>query len=95
MESGLHPDDLCDYDFHSGKGCGHCRGVGYRGRKAIAEVLQLNDELREIITSNQPLRLLKEAARKTGLRSLREAALALVRHGETTLQEINRVTFAA
>lgn len=95
MESGLHPDDLFDYDFHSGKGCGHCRGVGYRGRKAIAEVLQLNDELREIITSNQPLRLLKEAARKTGLRSLREAALALVRHGETTLQEINRVTFAA
>jgi general secretion pathway protein E len=55
----------------------------------------LNDELRELIVSRQPIRVIKEAARKLGTRDLREAALDLVRTGETTLSEINRVTFVA
>ena len=55
----------------------------------------LNDELRELITSRAPLRELKEAARRGGTRFLREAAYDAVRQGETTLQEINRVTFVS
>jgi general secretion pathway protein E len=75
------------------KGCRECRGSGFKGRKAIAELLVLNDEIRELITSRAPLRALKEAARKNGTRFLREAALDAVQRGETTLQEIDRVTF--
>jgi len=76
-----------------GRGCGHCRGTGYRGRIATAEVLVLNDELRELIVKGEPVRVLREAALRQGTRFLREAALDRVKRGETTLQEINRVTF--
>ena len=94
-ESGLTAEATRDWKFVDGKGCRECRGTGYRGRKAIAELLVLNDELRELITSRAPIRALKEAAAKNGTRFLREAALDAVRRGETTLQEINRVTFVA
>jgi general secretion pathway protein E len=43
--SGLRPEDVGDWHFKVGKGCGHCRGSGFKGRKAIAEVLNLNDEI--------------------------------------------------
>ncbi len=91
--SGISPDN--DFDFRIGRGCGQCRGSGFKGRKAIAELLYLNDELREKIVAREPIRLLKELAQRNGTHFLREAAVKLVRSGETTLQEINRVTFVA
>ena len=84
-----------DWKFHRAVGCGACRGTGYRGRKAIAELLVLNDEIRELIISRAPIRQLKEAARRSGTRSLRASALDLVRDGMTSLEEANRVTFVA
>jgi general secretion pathway protein E len=92
-ESGLESIDVSSWKFVSGRGCRECRGAGYRGRKAIAELMILNDELRELITGRAPVRQLKEAAVRHGTRLLRDAALDAVRLGETTLQEINRVTF--
>jgi general secretion pathway protein E len=79
----------------SGTGCAECRGSGFRGRKAIAELMILNDELRELIVARAPARKLKEAARAAGTGSLREAALSLVERGETTAEEIDRVTSVA
>jgi general secretion pathway protein E len=93
--SGLRLEDVGDWHFKVGKGCGHCRGSGFKGRKAIAEVLNLNDESRELIVARAPIRQLKKAAQENGTRLLRESALDLVRKGETTLTEINRVTFVA
>jgi len=86
-------DDATGYDFRAGKGCGQCRGTGYKGRKAISEMLLLNDEIRELIIARAPIRALKEAAFRSGVRSLRQVSLDMVRRGETTLEEINRVTF--
>nr|WP_223248342.1 GspE/PulE family protein [Sulfurirhabdus autotrophica] len=94
-DSGLTPEETAGYTFRSGLGCGQCRGSGYKGRKAIAELLNLNDEIRELIVAREPIRRIKEAARKNGTRFLRESALDLVAKGETTLQEVNRVTFVA
>lgn len=85
--------DSTGFHFRHGRGCGHCRGSGYKGRRAIAELLFLDDELRELITERAPLRTLKECARKRGFRSLRQAGLEMVANGETSLQELNRVTF--
>ncbi len=93
LDSGLDGQDLSGFKFHVGLGCGQCRGTGYKGRRAIAEILDLDDEIREMIVSQAPIRQVKEAARKKGTRFLRESALDLVRNGVTTLQEINRVTF--
>lgn len=92
-DSGLDAGDA--FAFRSGRGCGQCRGSGYRGRKAIAEMLLLNDEIRELIVARAPIRALKEAAFRSGVKLLRAAALDMVRGGETTLEEINRVTFIA
>jgi general secretion pathway protein E len=94
-DSGLTRKSSENYQFIKGKGCGQCRGTGYAGRKAIAEILLLNDELRGLITSRAPVVQIKEAARQNGTRLLREAALDLVEQGVTTLEEINRVTFVA
>ena len=92
-DSGLSEAAARGYDFRKGAGCGQCRGSGYKGRKAIAETLILNDELRELIVERAPIRRLKEAAGRHGMTVLRAAALELVCHGETDLTEVNRVTF--
>lgn len=92
-ESGI--DDPQNYRFHAGRGCQQCRNTGYKGRRAIAEVLRLTDEIREMIIARASIRAMKEQARKEGTRFLRDVALELVREGHTTLQEVNRVTFIA
>ncbi len=92
-ESGLTEAQAASFRFRAGRGCRECRGSGYKGRKAIAELMILNDELRELITARAPVRQLKEAARTNGTRFLRDAALEAVKNGESTLEEINRVTF--
>jgi general secretion pathway protein E len=94
-ESGLAEVDVSQWKFVVGKGCRECRGAGYKGRMAIAELMILNDELRELITARAPVRQLREAAQRSGTRLLRDAAYDAVRKGQTTLQEINRVTFVS
>jgi general secretion pathway protein E len=94
-ESGLGAADAARFAFRAASGCGHCRGTGFKGRKAIGEVLLLNDEIRELIVARAPGRLIRDAAARNGTRLLREIALDMVACGETTLQEINRVTFVA
>jgi general secretion pathway protein E len=93
-ESGLGGPQAA-FRFRKGRGCGNCRGTGYRGRKAIGELLVMNDEFRQMIATRAPARELKAAARAAGTRTLRERALELVRDGETSLEEANRVTFVA
>ena len=83
------------FKFRRGQGCGHCRGTGYHGRRAVGELLVLNDEMREAIVSRAPVRQLKELAHKAGVRLIRHSALDLVRRGQTTVEEVNRVTIMA
>ncbi|MDD5250689.1 MAG: GspE/PulE family protein [Rhodocyclaceae bacterium] len=94
-DSGISAAAAQDFRFFKGRGCAQCRGTGYQGRKAIAELLRLTDDMRELIVAAAPLRRLREEAERGGMRELRDAALDLVRRGESTLEEINRVTFVA
>ncbi|WP_331693815.1 GspE/PulE family protein [Pandoraea sputorum] len=89
---GLSRADVTDFRFMRGRGCSHCRGSGYKGRRSIAEILMLNDELRELVVDKRPIRQIKAAAHANGTRSLRHAALMLVRAGDSTLEEVRRVT---
>ena len=95
LESGISLEQAEQYRFRVGRGCGQCRGSGYKGRNAIAEILLLNDEIRELIVSQAAIRRIKEAAKQNGTRFLREAALDRVKAGQTSLQEANRVTIVA
>ena len=92
MRARLTRNETAGFLFKHGKGCGDCRGTGYKGRRSVAEILILNDELRELIIDKHPIRLIKETARLNGTRSLREVALELVKQGQTTLSEVSRVT---
>ncbi|MEO7579209.1 MAG: GspE/PulE family protein [Massilia sp.] len=92
--SGLTRAAVADYRFERGTGCGECRATGYKGRRAVAEILVLDDALAELVVERRPLRQIKEKARAGGMRSLFDDALALVARGETTLEEVRRVTLA-
>ena len=91
--AGLTREGVAGWKFVRAQGCGQCRGSGYRGRSAIAELLHLDDDLRQMIVERRPLSQIKNLACQRGLRLLRASALDLVRDGRTTLEEINRVTF--
>ena len=90
--AGLSKADVEGFDFTRGRGCGDCRGTGYKGRKAVAEILVMNPELAEMVVERRSVRQLMEAAKRYGTRSLYEDALRLVARGETTLEEVRRVT---
>jgi type IV pilus assembly protein PilB len=93
LESAIDPERCRGVTFYDAKGCDECNGTGYRGRSAIVELLDLNDEIRELIIAKAPAIQLKKAAREAGTVFLRESAVEKVLAGETTLREINRVTF--
>jgi type IV pilus assembly protein PilB len=82
------------HPFFEGSGCRECNGQGYHGRTAIIELLDLTDDLREMILNKTPIGRLKEAAHAAGTLFLRESAVNKMLAGVTTLEEINRVTFA-
>ena len=79
--------------FYEGAGCVECGGTGFKGRMAICELLDLTDHIREVILERRPISEIKRAAREQGMRFLRESAVERVMQGETTLREINKVTF--
>jgi type IV pilus assembly protein PilB len=93
FESGLDHAQYGDYTFYEGKGCIDCNGTGYRGRTAIAELLDMSDRIREMILQKRPAADIKRAAKDEGMTFLREAALAKTFGGKSTLHEINKVTF--
>src|SRR5690349_9548500 len=75
-----------------GAGCEHCSGAGYQGRVGIFELMELDDELRQRIMANEDASQITEAARRHGMRSLREDGWMKVRDGVTTAEEVIRVT---
>ncbi len=73
-------------------GCEHCGGSGYRGRSAIVEMIEMNDELQELILKGSDRHVLADCAKRQGARSMYENGLSKVVQGITTLEEVLRVT---
>lgn len=74
-------------------GCEQCNDTGYHGRTAITEMLDMTQTLRDLIIEGRPLGELQKQAKLDGWLSIRQSALLKVISGETSLHEINRVTF--
>ena len=81
-------------ELFNAKGCEVCYDTGYSGRKAIVEILELSDELKDLIASKEPPSVIKNKAFDEGMVTLRTVALECVLRGETTLEEVDRITFA-
>ena len=92
-ESALNPALADTHQFYEGAGCMECGGTGFKGRTAICELLDLSDRLREMILERRPISDVKKAAHEEGMRFLRDSAVEKVLLGQTTLREINKVTF--
>lgn len=90
---GVDPTQTAGATFFEPVGCETCNHTGYLGRSAIIEFLEMDDELRELIVSKVPIARLKQYARERGTRFLREAAVQKLCSGETSLREVNRITF--
>ncbi len=94
-EIGLTPDDVGDKELYYGRGCDQCNNTGYRGRIGLYEIMVLNDELRDLIMNNASTNVLREAARRNGMRTLRQNGLAVIFDGITTIEEVAKETLAA
>ena len=80
--------------FYKGKGCAACNFTGMKGRIAIYEVMPISEELRDAILKNAPTAEIRTIAQAAGMKSLRQAGLAKVIEGTTTIEEVLRVTLS-
>ncbi|PIY20179.1 type II secretion system protein GspE [Candidatus Desantisbacteria bacterium CG_4_10_14_3_um_filter_40_18] len=90
---GVKIDSSREVTLYRGIGCDRCKGIGYKGRLAIFEVMVLTEEIRQHILSREPSQIIKQSAMNSGMISLREAALRKVAAGLTTVEEVLRLTF--
>jgi general secretion pathway protein E len=89
---GLGREQVHGYNFRRGSGCGACRNTGYRGRQAIAEILRVDGDIREMLLARRSMREVRDSAiNGQNMRSITDIGLDLVRTGQTTLEEIRRV----
>ena len=89
---GVSPYELGDKHFFTGRGCDKCSNSGYRGRKGIYELLDINDTLRDMITDRAPSVVLKQKAIEMGMSTLREDGLRNIYDGNTTIEEVLKYT---
>jgi type IV pilus assembly protein PilB len=92
LELNLKPDDVRGKMFYYGRGCDRCNNTGYKGRIGIFEIMIFNDELRELIMNHASTNVLRNAARKGGMRMLREKGLNAIYNGLTTIEEVVKET---
>jgi type IV pilus assembly protein PilB len=94
LELALRPRDVEGKQFFRGrgKGCDFCRRSGYKGRKGLFEIMTMDDDLRELVMKQASTSILRQEARKRGMRTLRESGLNAIYNGETTIDEVVRET---
>ncbi len=91
--SGIDPVRFAGHVVYDRGSCEACAASGFFGRRAVGELLELNDDVRQLILERRPVGEIKKKARSFGMRSLREGAIDKVFDGTTSLREINKVTF--
>ncbi|MCE9618982.1 MAG: Flp pilus assembly complex ATPase component TadA [Planctomycetes bacterium] len=94
MELSLRSSDVSSRTFTRGKGCDKCNKTGYKGRLALYEIMVVDDAMRELIMTQASTNVLKQAARKRGMRTLRESGLLAIYDGQTTIEEVVRETLS-
>jgi type IV pilus assembly protein PilB len=94
MELGLTMQDTKGRRFFRGRGCDACNKSGYKGRLAIYEIMQMDDEARDLVMKQASTMVLRDHVRKRGMRTLRESGLMSIYDGLTTIDEVVRETIS-
>ena len=92
LELQLPIEQARRYSFYYGKGCERCNNSGYKGRTGIYELLNVNDDIRDMVSTNASVDEIRNLARGQGMTTLREAGLKLIFDGVSTIDEIVRET---
>ncbi len=92
LEAGFTPEESRSVKIYKGKGCSTCNGSGYKGRAGLYEVMEVDDEIRDLILIGASSAELKKKAMERGMITLRRSGLRKVMDGVTTLEEIARET---
>ncbi|MCX7703355.1 MAG: ATPase, T2SS/T4P/T4SS family [Planctomycetota bacterium] len=92
MELELTPKDVEGRTFYYGKGCEQCNGTGYKGRTGLFEIMTITEELRQLILEESSTDMIRQAARKGGMKTLRDSGLLAIYDGITTIEEVVRET---
>jgi type II secretory ATPase GspE/PulE/Tfp pilus assembly ATPase PilB-like protein len=92
VELGVSADDISRANFRKGSGCDACRNTGYKGRVAICEVLSFTPDIKELTVTRATSLDIKRKGRELGMRTLREAGWERVMTGDTSVEEVLRVT---
>jgi type IV pilus assembly protein PilB len=89
---GVSHQDLAGKQFYTGLGCDECGTTGYKGRKGLYELLDMNDTIRELITERTPTVILRQRAIEMGMVTIREDGLRNIYDGITTIEEVLKYT---
>lgn len=89
---GVSPYEIGNKQFYTGSGCDRCGNSGYKGRKGLYELLDINDILRDMITERAPTVVLRQKAIELGMSTLREDGLRNIYDGVTTIEEVLKYT---
>jgi len=92
LEVALRPTDVTGRTFFRGRGCDKCNRSGYKGRMAIFEIMQMDDEIRELVNQQASTNVLRAETKRRGMRTLRESGLLAIFEGQTTIDEVVRET---
>src|SRR2546426_1477811 len=92
LEEGYGPEEAKTVKIQKGRGCGTCSNTGYKGRTGLYEVMEVDDEIRELVLVGASAVELKKKAIERGMITLRRSGLTKVAAGQTTLEEVARET---
>jgi type IV pilus assembly protein PilB len=92
LDAGFTAEEVKNTTVYHGRGCGSCNNSGYKGRVGLYEVMEINDELRELILVGASALELKKKALETGMITLRRSGLMKIAAGLTTMEEVIRET---
>ncbi len=91
---GIELDSDTKITFYRGRGCDFCRGTGYKGRLGVYELMVVTDRVRDLVLQKSSAHVLREAAMDSGMKTLKDDAVAKILLGQTTLEECLRVIYA-
>lgn len=92
LELDLTPDMVRGKKFYYGRGCDQCNNTGYKGRMGLYEIMIFDDAMRELVMNNASTNVLRNAAKKAGMVTLREKGLKAIFDGLTTIEEVVKET---
>jgi len=92
LDLGVPEEDLDGFTPYRGKGCSSCSNIGYRGRMALYEVMDMTDDVKELTLRRASATEIKRAAVEQGMKTLRMSGITKIREGMTTIEEVLRVT---